>query len=149
MLQIFFRCLAKLVGFGSQAKHLTIDATDPGIIPECSDVHSEDAYTQPNLSPEHQINMCQAQERRPTDQCSLVCNIRAKSPIGVANFDAELAQRRGKMEYFKRSNVMRRQWALVTDILDRCFALLFGIVNILALVVLFPRPNAQYWETGQ
>ena len=42
----------------------------------------------------------------------------------------------------------KQQWKLVTDILDRCFALFFISLNVIALVIVFPRPTEDYFKAS-
>ena len=139
-IQVFFKILGRLVGFGSQVKYIQKHSNSTEPIADFSVILAANSESMDYCFEEMENGQEQWDEKRqwisqgpPTDRVACVTMQHA-------------AQQTDNIEWARKYCDVIRQWALVTNILDRCFALLFCVLNVLALVVLFPRPSSLYLQ---
>ena len=154
LFQLFLRLLASVLGFKAESQHLLSTATmqqygvDTWLKNEQNTLNPEDRF----LALQNENTMESLDQFWDTrgglethEQTKPEANERAGTGNGHEKL-VDLDKHRSSLNRNRnlRMCYLKRQWELISDVLDRCFAVFFFMVNILAIVVLFPKPSAEY-----
>jgi hypothetical protein len=159
--QLFFKILAKVVGFGHQAKLVQtfgnatesiadiLEALDQVSAGLDTDGHNAwDEGTKQWIAPPPLTTNTDCVTDHVTDHVTdrltdgVTDHVTDRVTDGVTDrvTCVTISARQGTERVREYCHV-KRQWALVTSVTDRCFALVFCALNVLALVLFFPRPR--------